>query len=236
MRGRPSLLCDPPLKPNKPEEKLKHLEHHMVIVVHGLWLTGGAMTVLRSRFAHMGYNTRSFSYPSVHHDLSHNAQQLFAFVQSLQAQTIHIVGHSMGGLLALQMLHEHADPRIGRVVLVGSPYRDIHAARRLLTTPLGQTMIGKSIHQWLTQAKPDVSQRYDIGVIAGTRSVGLGRLVAKLPTPNDGTIVVAETDVPGAKDSITLHVSHSEMLFSAMVAEQAAQFLERGRFDHEAIL
>lgn len=207
----------------------------MVIVVHGLWLTGGAMTVLRSRFAHMGYETRSFSYPSVHHDLSHNAAQLFAFVQSIAARRIHIVGHSMGGLLALQMLYEHRDDRIGRVVLVGSPYRDIHAARGLLATPLGQTIVGKSIHQWLTQPKPDVSRRYEIGVIAGSRSVGLGRLVANLPAPNDGTIVVAETDVPGAKDSILLHVSHSEMLFSAMVAEQAAQFLENGGFDHEVV-
>ena len=207
----------------------------MVIVVHGLWLTGGAMTVLRSRFAHMGYQTRSFSYPSVHHDLSHNAAQLFAFIRSVVAQRIHIVGHSMGGLLALQMLHEHADERIGRVVVVGSPYRDIHAARGLLRTSLGQTMVGKSIHQWLTRPKPDVSRRYDIGVIAGTRSVGLGRLVANLPTPNDGTITVAETEVPGARDSISLHVSHSEMLFSPKVAEQAAQFLETGRFDHKVV-
>jgi pimeloyl-ACP methyl ester carboxylesterase len=193
------------------------------------------MTVLRSRFAHMGYQTRSFSYPSVHHDLSHNAAQLYAFINAVTAPRIHLVGHSMGGLLALQMLHEHADTRIGRVVLAGSPYHDIHAARGLLTTPLGQTMVGKSIHQWLTQPKPDVSTRYDIGVVAGSRSVGLGRLVANLPTPNDGTITVAETEVPGAKDSILLHVSHSEMLFSAMVAEQAAQFLEYGKFDHEAV-
>lgn len=206
----------------------------MVIVVHGLWLTGGAMTVLRTRFARMGYETRSFSYPSVHHDLSHNAAQLFAFVTSLAAQRIHIVGHSMGGLLALQMLHEHSDARIGRVVLVGSPYRDIHAARGLLSMRLGQSMVGKSIRQWLSQPKPDVSQRYDIGVIAGTRSVGLGRLVASLPTPNDGTITVAETEVPGAKDSIVLHVSHSEMLFSAQVAKQAAQFLQTGEFDHQS--
>jgi pimeloyl-ACP methyl ester carboxylesterase len=211
---------------------VKHSDHHMVVVVHGLWLTGGAMTILRARFEQMGFQARSFSYPSVHEDLSHNAAQLFAFVQALRAERIHLVGHSMGGLLALQMLKEHHEPRIGRVVLAGSPYQDIQAVKNLMRNSFTQGVVGKSISQWLGQAKPDVASSYQIGVIAGDRSLGLGRLVSKLPKPNDGTIVVEETQVPGAKDSILLHVTHSQMLFSAQVAEQAARFLETGRFDH----
>ncbi len=204
----------------------------MVIVVHGLWLTGGAMTILRARFEHMGYQARSFSYPSVHEDLSHNAAQLFVFVQALKAEKIHFVGHSMGGLLVLQMLKEHHDSRIGRVVLAGSPYQDIKAVKNLMHNAFTQSVVGKSISQWLSQAKPDVAAHHEVGVIAGDRSMGLGRLVTHLPKPNDGTIIVDETEVPGAKDSIVLHVTHSQMLFSAEVAEQAAHFLETGRFNH----
>ena len=202
----------------------------MVVVVHGLWLTGSAMTIVRSRFEHMGYQARSFSYPSVNADLSSNAAQLFAFVRELDAEVIHLVGHSMGGLLSLQMLQEHDEPRIGRVVLAGSPFQDIHAVRNLMQHPFTQSVVGKSIAQWLAQAKPDVTSRYQIGVIAGDRSVGLGRLITHLETPNDGTITVAETQVPGAKDSIVLHVSHSEMLISADVVHQAAHFLDTGQF------
>lgn len=204
----------------------------MVIVVHGLWLTGGAMTILRARFEHMGYQARSFSYPSVHEDLSHNAAQLFVFVQALKAEKIHFVGHSMGGLLVLQMLKEHHDSRIGRVVLAGSPYQDIKAVKNLMHNAFTQSVVGKSISQWLSQAKPDVAAHHEVGVIAGDRSMGLGRLVTHLPKPNDGTIIVDETEVPGAKDSIVLHVTHSQMLFSAKVAEQAAHFLETGHFNH----
>lgn len=208
----------------------------MVVVVHGLWLTGGAMTILRARLEQMGFQARSFSYPSVHEDLSHNAAQLFAFLQTLQAEKIHLVGHSMGGLLALQMLKEHHEARIGRVVLAGSPYQDIQAVKNLMRNAITQGVVGKSISQWLSQAKPDVASQYEIGVIAGDRSMGLGRLVSHLPKPNDGTIVVDETEVPGAKDSILLHVTHSQMLFSARVAEQAAHFLEMGRFNHSGVL
>lgn len=206
----------------------------MVVVVHGLWLTGGAMTILRNRLEYMGYQARSFSYPSVNADLSSNSAQLFAFVQNLDAETIHFVGHSMGGLLALQMLQEHDEPRIGRVVLAGSPYQDIHAVRNLMHHPFTQSVVGKSISQWLSQVKPNVAARYEIGVIAGDRSIGLGRLMTHLETPNDGTITVAETQVPGATDSIVLHVSHSEMLISAEVAHQASHFLETGRFMRSA--
>ncbi len=213
-------------------ENLKHLANHMIVVVHGLWLTGGAMTILRARLERMGYQARSFSYPSVHEDLSHNAAQLFSFVKSLRAERIHFVGHSMGGLLVLQMLKEHRDSRIGRVVLAGSPYQDIQAVKNLMRNAFTQSVVGKSVSQWLEQAKPDVADTHEIGVIAGDRSLGLGRLVTHLPKPNDGTILVDETQVPGAQDSIVLHVTHSQMLFSAAVAEQAAHFLETGRFNH----
>ena len=215
-----------------PTKYLKHLANHMIVVVHGLWLTGGAMTVLRARFERMGYLARSFSYPSVHEDLSHNAARLFSFVHALQAEKIHFVGHSMGGLLVLQMLKEHHENRVGRVVLAGSPYQDIQAVKNLMRNAFIQSVVGKSVSQWLTQAKPNVASKYEIGVIAGDRSLGLGRLVSRLTKPNDGTIIVNETAVPGAKDSIVLHVSHSQMLFSAQVAEQAAHFLDSGRFNH----
>lgn len=211
---------------------MNHQQHHSVVVVHGLWLTGGAMTVLRARLELMGYHAHSFSYPSVNVDLSQNAARLFAFVKALEAEKIHFVGHSMGGLLVLQMLNEWHDARVGRVVLAGSPYQNIQAVKNLMRNSFTQSVVGKSVSQWLSQQKPDIAATHEIGVIAGDRSIGLGRLVTRLPKPNDGTIIVDETEVPGAKDSIVLHVTHSQMLFSAEVAEQAAHFLATGRFNH----
>ena len=48
----------------------------------------------------------------------------------------------------------------------------------------------------------------------------------------DGTVLVEETYLPGAKDHIVLSISHTGMLFSATVARQVACFLRDGRFDH----
>ena len=61
--------------------------------------------------------------------------------------------------------------------------------------------------------------------------LGLGRLFAQLDSDHDGTVMVEETKLPGAKDHIVLSTSHTGMLLSADVAEQAAHFLRNGRFD-----
>jgi hypothetical protein len=68
-------------------------------------------------------------------------------------------------------------------------------------------------------------------VIAGSRSVGLGRLVARLPVPNDGSVVVEETTVPGAHARLVLPVAHFALLLAPGVARQVAGFLRAGVFE-----
>jgi hypothetical protein len=70
----------------------------------------------------------------------------------------------------------------------------------------------------------------DIGVIAGDVSIGMGRLFPRLPRPNDGVVSVAEAELPGATDTITLHVFHTAMVISSQVAHQVGWFLKHGRF------
>ncbi len=74
--------------------------------------------------------------------------------------------------------------------------------------------------------------KHEVGVISGTRSFGLGRMIRDVPQPNDGVIAVAETLLPGMRDQLSLSVSHSEMLISAEVAKQVCAFLQRGSFLH----
>jgi hypothetical protein len=70
----------------------------------------------------------------------------------------------------------------------------------------------------------------ELGVIAGDRARGFGRLVGQLPPPNDGVVMVDETRLEGAKAHLVVHSSHSGMLFSRGVARHAAAFLRDGHF------
>ena len=95
----------------------------------------------------------------------------------------------------------------------------------------GELLLGNSIRQWLNEPRPSV-RAPAVGVIAGTRGLGLGALIgADLPKPHDGVVAVEETVIPGVTERITVHVGHTEMLFSSEVARQCCAFLRHGRFD-----
>jgi pimeloyl-ACP methyl ester carboxylesterase len=204
-----------------------------IVFVHGLWLTGVESTLLRRRLGvQLGCSTSAFHYPSVTSSMDEVLARLHEFVSALRAETLHFIGHSLGGIVVLRYLESRSDVVSGRAVLLGSPLAGSRAAQGLARWPLGATILGRNIEAEVL--KPQLRRwdgRRDLGVIAGDLSLGLGRLVGDLAGPNDGTVAVAETHLPGATDHIVLPISHTGMLISTAVAHQAAHFLAHGRFE-----
>lgn len=211
---------------------------HTVILVHGLWTPAAVLVVQEWWLQRRGYRTRRFAYPSVRTTLSQNVAALARVVHATEASRIDLVGHSIGGLIILALLaNAHRDERLRRAVLLGTPCRGSHCASRLASLPALPLLLGRSIMEWLADERlllAAVPAGVDIGVIAGTRSVGLGCVVPGLPQPNDGVVSVAEARLPAATDFITLPVAHSQMLFSRQCARQIAAFLEDACFLRDA--
>jgi pimeloyl-ACP methyl ester carboxylesterase len=220
-------------EPEKAKGTVATPERDGVVLVHGLWMAGWVMSPLGRRLRHCGFDPYLFSYPSMRSTLSQNASLLSRFAASIAAPRIHFLGHSLGGLLILQMLEEYPEARTGRVILAGSPYNGSLAAKRISGARLGKRVLGRSMWQWMEQKLPDPDAAYEIGIIAGQRSLGGGRLISRLPKPNDGVVTVEETHVPNIADRIVLDVNHSGMLFSTGLARQACSFLRTGRFRHQ---
>lgn len=207
------------------------MSRESVVLVNGLWLGNGALWPLARRLRRAGFEVFPFSYPSVRDDLRANAERLRQFAAVLPGATLHWVGYSLGGVVIRKLFGLDPGQRPGRIVLLGSPQRGSRTAAVLARYRLGRRITGRSVAGLL--AGPTAAGSWpgrDIGVIAGDRSLGLGRLVADLPGPNDGTVQVAETDVPGARDRLVLPVAHSGLLLSPAVARQTAEFLRRGAF------
>jgi pimeloyl-ACP methyl ester carboxylesterase len=204
-----------------------------IVFVHGLWLTGVESTLLRRRLgAGLSCDTCAFHYPSVSASMDEVLARLHEYVAALRAETVHFIGHSLGGIVVLRYLESHPELAPGRAVLLGSPLGGSRAAQGLARWPLGAAILGRNIEaEVLKPQSREWAGRRDLGIIAGDLSLGFGRLVADLGGPNDGTVTVAETQLPGATDHIILPISHTGMLFSAQVAHQAAQFLAHGRFE-----
>ena len=206
----------------------------VIVYVHGLWLTGREGSWLRRRLSlDLEAETLAFSYPSVAADATSNAQALQKFLTDIRADTLHLVGHSMGGLVILKLFENAVATQFppGRIVLLGSPLRGSRVALGLARLPFGKKIMGLSVGEELLAARERRWNRSrDLGVIAGDLSIGLGRLIGTGGEPSDGTILVEETQLDGAADRVVMRVSHSGMLFSAAVARAAGSFLRAGRF------
>ena len=202
-----------------------------VVLVHGLWLSGWSLYVLGQRLARYGFETCPFSYPSVSQNLLQNAERLQRFLVRLERPLVHLVGHSLGGIVIRALFHQHPAQPPGRIVTLGAPHGGSYPASVLVRTALGRKITGRSMQQLLagmpTHWRP-VDR--DIGVIAGDISIGMGRLFPRFPRPNDGVVSAAEAQLPGATDITTLHVSHTAMVVSSQVAHQVCWFLKHGRF------
>lgn len=203
-----------------------------VVYVHGLWLSGRESLVLRRRLAREGgFRVHVFRYSSVQSSMSEITARLAAFVRELAPTTLHFVGHSLGGLVIYRFLERYPDQAPGRVVFLGTPSvasrAAVNAARMRWAAPLVGQCVAEEL---LTQRERSWDVPRELGIIAGTRPVGLGRFVARFDEASDGTIAVAETRLPGATDHIALPVSHLGMLLSARVAREACEFLAKGHF------
>ena len=208
----------------------------VIVYVHGLWQRGAEAILLRRRLARdLGADVRVFSYSSVAADGAAHARALAEYLRAIRADTLHLVGHSLGGLVIVKLFEEHSEALEqlppGRIVLLGSPLRGSLTARNLARLPFGKTIMGRAVgEELLVPRERRWIARRDLGVIAGDRGVGLGRLVGRLGGASDGTILVEETQIEGAVDRVVLRVSHTGMVFSAAVARQAGVFLSTGRF------
>ena len=215
----------------------------VVVYVHGLWFGGAESVLLRRRLSRaLEAETRVFSYPSIGAGITENAAALGRYLQKIPADRVHLVAHSMGGLLVLELFEQGfaawraraGSPALppGRIVLTGSPVRGCRSAVRLARLPLGQALLGRTARDVLVMPRERRwSRERDLGVIAGDLGVGLGRLLGRMGAPSDGTVLVEETDLPGATAQLRLPVSHTGLVFSAEVARQVAAFLRDGRFE-----
>jgi pimeloyl-ACP methyl ester carboxylesterase len=206
-----------------------------VVTVHGLWMRGASMTGLRRRLEPHGFAFHDFGYPSVTGSLDANVAALAAFVDGVPGDTVHLVGHSLGGVLICALFEGRLPARLGRVVCLGSPLKGSRTAARLARWPGGQRLIGSCLAEvnarggfatWRAGA--------EVGSVAGNIPLGVGRLLGPFPEPNDGTVAVAETAIAGLTDHIVLPVSHVALLWSAAVAAQTEHFLLQGRFRRTA--
>ena len=203
-----------------------------IVYVHGLWLTGWEALLLRRRIeGELGIGVQVFRYASVSSSMAQITTRLQEFVQRLAPARLHLVGHSLGGLVIYRLLERFPQQPPGRAVFLGSPAVASLAARNASRMRWAAALMGKGIaEELLAERRRTWTFARPLGLIAGSHPAGLGRFLAHFDEPSDGTVAVSETRLPGAAAHITLPVSHMGMLLSARVAREVSAFLRAGHF------
>lgn len=210
-------------------------ERRAVVLVPGLWMPAVTTAWLARRLRAAGYAPYPFGYRSVAADLATNAAALAAFLECSRLVDPHFVGHSLGGALVLTTLAHGLAASRGRVVCLGSPLAGSRAAEALASLPGRDLVLGRSLPVYQAERLERWEGPNEVGMIAGRVPFGVGRWLARFDGPNDGTVAVDETRLPGLTDHITLGVTHFSLLWSREVARETGYFLEHGCFAHERL-
>ncbi|MDO4710224.1 MAG: alpha/beta hydrolase [Pseudomonadota bacterium] len=208
-------------------DKCAHIRK--ILLLHGIWMPEASLLPLARRLAAAGLEPEVFSYSSIFSPTETTVKRLVA---RLEMQPAHLLGHSLGGLIALRALSA-ATPqqagRIGRVLCLGTPLTGSRVAKALAAGYLRRWLLGRSAHL-LQDGYCDCPKGAEVGVIAGSLGVGIGRLFARFDEVNDGTVALTETQLPGLACHCLLPVGHNGLLWSGRAAQQAAHFFHHGCF------
>ncbi len=218
-----------------------------VILLHGLARTPLSMKRLEWSLRADGYRVLNVAYPSTRLSIATLAEQTLAPVfpallplahNPSPAPKVHLVTHSMGGILVRQFLHDHGVPaNLGRIVMLAPPNQGSELTDKLRHLWLYRRVNGpaglelgtatSSTPQQLGPPRPGV----EVGIIAGHRSLN-PFFSALIPGPDDGKVSVARTHLAGETAHLSLPTSHTWMMWRRSVIAEVRSFLLNGRFTH----
>lgn len=137
-----------------------------IILLHGMVDNHSIFTLLRRGLQRRGFSrVYSMNYSVRTSDVRTAAAQLAEEVERVCEETgyerIHVVAHSLGGLIARYYVTRlGGDDRVHTVVTLGSPHRGTHMARLLPLPITRQLRPGSKLIKELEQPSPGCSTRF----------------------------------------------------------------------------
>lgn len=184
-----------------------------------------------------GYRVLNPGYPSRTGAVETLAERhLLPWLAELELQCpgkLHLVTHSLGGILARVALARMRPANLGRVVMLAPPNRGSELVDRFGSRGWFRLLHGPAGSQ-LGTGRNDLPRRqgqvdFELGVIAGS-----GHFLQPgswfLPHPNDGKVSVLSTRIAGMKEHLVIPASHTFLMARPEVQAHTLQFLRTGSF------
>lgn len=192
-----------------------------VVCVHGFICSGAVWWPLARWLRRRGQGpVVSLSLYPPFESIELYSERLAQAVEQLCAQTgadkVHLIGHSMGGLVIRNYIRLYGSAAVQSVVTLGSPHCGTIVRREQLKLGenVGQMRIGS---HWIKRLNADDSQAYPVPITS-------------IWSPHDNIVLPQDTSVlgyPNARNIKLVGLGHDALLFSRRAWQQVQQALER---------
>jgi len=210
--------------------------NQVVVLVPGMYSPKVTMWPMARRIKRHGFQTVIFRNRYLSKTPEQNAQRLLEKLRLLSADRIHLLGHSLGGIVIMHALRLNSEQPAteqfadGKVVLIASPVKGCEFARNLQANRAIRPFLGRCLVGGVLNGVPEELGGRETGVISGCSPAGLAAMIYKSEHRYDGMINEFETQLDTAQDTISVSQSHAAMLFSQRCSDLVIAFLQRGQF------
>ena len=207
-----------------------------VVLLHGLARGPNSMIRLEMGLEAAGYVVVNQDYPSTKDNIMALAAAALPDAISACPDTVpvHVVTHSMGGILLRAYVGTAEFPRLGRAVMIAPPNRGSEIVDKFQDWEVFDWINGPAGQELATG--PDALParlgpvEFDLGVIAGDATIN-PYFSEIIPGPDDGVVSVNSTRIAGMNDHIILPASHTFITMHGKTLRQVLSFLRIGKFD-----
>jgi len=207
----------------------------IVVLLHGLARTAASMQQMADALESAGYRVLNLGYDSRHQPIESLARDVRARIlaASADADKVHCVTHSMGGILVRQIQASDPIPKLGRVVMLSPPNQGSELVDRIghwwifrkINGPAGQ-QLGTAAGSFVNQLPP---VDFVCGILTGDRSINwINSLM--ISGPDDGKAAVARATVPGMTAYKVVHATHPFIMQKKSVIRDTLHFLQTVQF------
>lgn len=200
---------------------------HLVILVHGLLRSHGCLDAIGDDLEARGFAVARISYPSTRAPLAAHAARLRELLDGLRGiERVSFVTHSLGALVVRCAVAEPGAgwPALGRVVFCFPPNQGSTRADAWCGRWIYRAVMGPVGQEVTTAHAPSIPRpQVPFAVIAG-----IGGSNRRIPGPDDGTVGLSETWLPGAERWEVFDVRHTRGMTDPLVIAAVGDYLGDG--------
>lgn len=201
------------------------------------------MGEMEMKLREAGYITVNLEYPSrsktIEQIATEHVPEAIEQCEIHDAEVIHFVTHSMGGIITRKTIKDNRPELLGRVVMLSPPNQGSSVVDAMKDRWYFKWLNGPAGQQLSTSpySMPNIlgPVDYPVGIITGDDPAFFDSwFITFIPGESDGKVAVTRTKLEGMSDFLVVPESHTYIMYSDLVQDETIHFLKYGIFSDES--